>query len=280
MKARCFGNIYSYRMSIEPPDSASLLWDEAKLVPGYYKRYLKSKRYAFFANACEQPKHWRLYFAVDEAWTRGLEDCKSGGGWERGIPMMLFMTAHAKMRVALELAFSGCMSEARSILRDGIEYVAHAHRLHLDPELQELWHSKEQRTKEWEVEFWQNKRIGLFAGLDDLYGRWKNYSEVGSHANLKAICNTVAVKRDDKMMTMNLQYYGGEDGLTYQVGLLELLSSCALMERVFFEDMKDRLQFDDVLLRMRNQAHQQRDQLMREISKAYRERPPDPPSNP
>ena len=39
-------------------------------------------------------------------------------------PVVLYMNAHAKMRISMELAFSNCVPEARSILRDAVETVA------------------------------------------------------------------------------------------------------------------------------------------------------------
>ena len=46
------------------------------------------------------------------------------------------------MRISIELALSGCLAEARSILRDGVECVAHAHFILSDPKLQKVWLSE------------------------------------------------------------------------------------------------------------------------------------------
>ena len=68
-------------------------------------------------------------------------------------PVMLYINAHAKIRVSIELALSGCLAEARSILRDGIEFVAHAHTMLNRPELQEVWLSKNDEQKAFSTAF-------------------------------------------------------------------------------------------------------------------------------
>ena len=52
------------------------------------------------------------------------------------------MNAHLKIRVAIELAFEGSVAEARSLMRDAVEYAAHAHHMLKDPKLQEIWLNK------------------------------------------------------------------------------------------------------------------------------------------
>ena len=64
---------------------------------------------------------------LDKIWMREFADLQTATDSGRMFPLRLYFNAHAKMRVALELAFSGCLAEARSILRDAIEFVARAY---------------------------------------------------------------------------------------------------------------------------------------------------------
>jgi hypothetical protein len=85
------------------------------------------------------------------------------------------MNAHAKMRVSLELAFSDCLAEVRSILRDAIEFFAHAHAMLSDTNLQKTWLDKVNGKQELEAfkdAFERNKKQGLFKGLDELHKTW------------------------------------------------------------------------------------------------------------
>jgi hypothetical protein len=126
-------------MSTPVPDDELLFPIEKAQIASHYRPYYAGKRQNLFANIQDHADLWDLYMELDSIWFRILDSCKVGPTVERGLPLILFMNAHAKMRVAIELAFAGCMSEARSILRDAVEFVAHAHRLLSDANLQLLW---------------------------------------------------------------------------------------------------------------------------------------------
>ena len=82
----------------------------------------------------------------------------------RAFPVMLYINAHAKLRIAIELAFAGCTPEARSILRDAVEFVAHAHHMLDDPMLQTVWLNKLDDEKAFKSEFWYSKRRDCLRG--------------------------------------------------------------------------------------------------------------------
>jgi hypothetical protein len=153
-----------------------------------------------------------LYTELDSIWLRILEICTVGPTVERGLPLILFLNTHAKMRVAIELAFAGCMSEARSILRDAVEFIAHAHRLLSDANLQLLWGDRLARPDDWKTEFWHMKKTKLFSGLDELYKRWQYLSDLGSHANMEALVGRLVISESDTEQTWRLNYFGGETG--------------------------------------------------------------------
>ena len=79
---------------------------------------------------------------LDRIWLREFEDLNSARDSQRMFPLLVFFNAHAKIRVGMELAFSACMAEARSMLRDAVECTAHAHLMTKDPELQKTWLNK------------------------------------------------------------------------------------------------------------------------------------------
>lgn len=69
------------------------------------------------------------------------------------------------------MALSGCLAEARSILRDGVKCVAQAHFMLSDPKLQKVWLSKydgKAEEKAFEQAFKHKKASQLFKGLAEL----------------------------------------------------------------------------------------------------------------
>src|SRR5258708_25389531 len=89
-----------------------------------------------------------------------------------------------RRRVGLNQTYSQPAYNLRSILRDAVEFVAHAHHMLKDPEIQKIWLNKNDNEEAFKKEFWYGKETGLFAGLDELYEVWCQLSEIGSHANL------------------------------------------------------------------------------------------------
>lgn len=100
---------------------------EVDNIPDQYRAYYSIKRNSFFASIQGFPEMWQHYLRLDAIWMREFTDLQSTRDATRMFPLLLYFNAHAKTRIAMELAFSGCMAEARSILRDAIEFVAHAH---------------------------------------------------------------------------------------------------------------------------------------------------------
>ena len=53
-----------------------------------------------------------------------------------------------------------------------------------------------------------------------------------------------------------------------------MLLTCFVMENIFFDDYKTRLQFDNQLLRMRQEFETYKEQLRRTLIVRYKVRPP------
>ena len=157
----------------------------------------------------------------------------------------------------MELAFTGCMAEARSILRDAVECVAHAHRMLPDPELQKVWLSKndsEAALKAFDGEFVHFKKARAFKGLGELHKVWGELSETGSHANINSTVDRFAQITDDKNIEFRLNYTGVENQPMWAIMVFTMLLACSTMENVFFSDYEDRLKLDDTLMSMRREC--------------------------
>jgi hypothetical protein len=260
-------------MTTPVPDDELLFPFEKTHIPSQYRPYYAAKRQNLFANIQDHRELWDLYMELDSIWVRILETSSVNPTVERGLPLILFMNTHAKMRVAIELAFAGCMSEARSILRDAVEFIAHAHRILGDPKLQVLWGDKLGAPDAWKKEFWDAKKDKLFAGLDELYGRWKYLSDLGAHANMEALVGRLVIRESDTDQIWRLNYFGGETGKEWVLGTFDLLLVCSAMEKTLFADLEGRLRFDAVLVDQRVRFNLRKEELRRVLIARHNVRP-------
>jgi len=189
---------------------------------------------------------------LDEIWIREFSDLKPPGTPQEAFPLMLYMNAHAKIRVSLEMAFSHCLPEARSILRDAIEFAAHAHAMLANHELQNVWLNKSDELEAFKNAFERNKKKGIFKGLAELQEMWGRFSETGSHANINAICENFSITEDgDGKSSWALSYTGSKSEELFVTGVFTMLLVCFKMEELFFIDYSARLNLDHILIDMR-----------------------------
>jgi hypothetical protein len=262
--------------SATPQESDLLVAFESNVLPEEYKEYYKTKRNNFFASIQRFSGMWKYYMSLDQIWFREFEVMKAARDPERMFPMLLYFNAHAKIRVSIELAFSGCLAEARSIMRDAVEFVAHAHTMLGDAELQKIWLSKGDDAAALEAfkdAYERNKKEGIFKGLDELREIWGQLSEIGSHATIASICERFEIVHSDKHVEMRLKYCGLEER-TWALALFSLLLTCYTMERTFYGDFQNRLQFDEALVRMRGEFEQLKEQLREFMKARYKIEPP------
>jgi len=261
----------------EPTDERDLLTEfESKNIPEEYKEYYKIKRNNFFATIQKFPGLWQYYISLDRIWLRECETMNLPRDTERMFPLLLYFNAHAKIRVSVELALSGCMAEARSIMRDAIEFVAHAHAMAGDVTLQKTWLCKDddrQALEAFRDAFERNKKQGIFKGLDELGRLWGQLSESGSHATISAICERFATVKTDAHVTFRINYCG-LDERNWALSLFGLLLTCATMEQVFYADYESRFKFDETLVRMRADAEVMKEKLREFLKKYYKVEPP------
>jgi hypothetical protein len=260
-----------------PQESDLLVPFESQNIPDEYREYYKTKRNNLFSSIQRFSGMWKYYTLLDQIWFREFEVMKPARDPERMFPLLLYFNAHAKIRVSIELAFSGCMAEARSIMRDAIEFVAHAHTMMGDAELQKTWLSKDDDAAALEAfkdAYERNKKKkGIFKGLDELQHSWGQLSEIGSHATISAICERFAVVKSDKHVEFRLSYCGLEER-NWALSLFSLLLTCFTMEKTFYGDYQGRLQFDETLIRMRREFEQLKEQLREYMKVHYKIEPP------
>lgn len=124
-----------------------LLPFEEKLFPKGYKDYLETRRHNY-ANCIQAiPGLWDLYMSLDQIWVREFADMRTASDPSQILPSVVFINAHIKIRIGMELVFSASMEESRSILRDAVEWTATAHYLLGAPELQRVWLQKNENPR-------------------------------------------------------------------------------------------------------------------------------------
>jgi hypothetical protein len=241
-------------------ESSLLVPFEIQNIPPKYREYYATRRNNFFASIQGFPEMWQYYHLLDAIWLREIDDLEVARDAGRMFPIMLYVNAHAKLRLAIELAFSGCLAEARSILRDAIEFVAHAHHMLKDPLLQRVWLEKYSDEEAFKEAFERNKKQGLFAGMKELGEKWGELSEMGAHATPLAVSERCVVVDTPEGRRLQLNYTGG-DLRRWALGLFSMLLTCFVMENTFFEDYKSRLQLDDTLVNMRRDFQAYKEKL-------------------
>src|ERR1700690_1364084 len=95
-------------------ESDLLVAFDRQVLPSDYKDYYRTKRNNFFASIQKSPQLWDYYLMLDRIWFREIDVLKPTSP-NRGFPVIVYINAHAKIRVAIELAFTGCLPESRSI---------------------------------------------------------------------------------------------------------------------------------------------------------------------
>lgn len=249
---------------------------EVDHIPAQYREYYGIKRWNFFASIQLFPEMWEYYHLLDSIWTREFADLQVARDPSRMFPLLLYFNAHAKMRVSMELAFATCMAEARSILRDAIEFVAHAHTMLNDPELQKTWLNKddgEATLKEFKDAFERQKRQGVFKNLEELHRTWGELSEMGSHANVNAMADRFVRIASDKHIEFGLNYSGLEPSIG-ALSIFSMLLTCSTMEQTLFNDYDSRLKLDNDLMRMRGEFESYKEWLRELLKTRYRLEPP------
>jgi hypothetical protein len=248
-----------------------LLPFERRAIPEHYRPYYSAKRNNFLASIQGTPDLWRYFQLLDRNLLSEFEDMGTVSDTLKMVPLTLFFNAHAKIRVAVELAFSRCMEEARSILRDAVETAMFAHYMHSDPDLQKIWLSKDdgkQAKDAFTQAFEKDKKTKLFNGQRELYTAWGRLSETGAHATPLALVNRFKIHEDSNNINYRLNYTGIEDR-EWEPETFTMLLTVSTIEKLVFDDHQARLHLDNELVRNRGLAELLKERLRKAIIDKY-----------
>ena len=270
-------------MARDTDDTDLLVQFERDNIKDDYRLFYSIKRNNLFSSVQGFPELWEMFCRLDEIWRREVSDLEVGIDPNRMFPVVLYMNAHAKMRISMELAFSNCVPEARSILRDAVETVAHAHHMLRDPANQLIWLKKDEPSgkKAFKKAFKDDKKHGLFSGLKELHEKYGELSEAGSHPTMLSFANRLTIEDRGGQRHMVVNYTGAPDRRLFAIELFSRLLTCFVMEQTFFEDYKTRFQFDARLVQMRHEFEIYKENLRRILIAKHNIQPPAPtPAHP
>jgi hypothetical protein len=253
-----------------------LLPFEQKAIPEHYRPYYSAKRHNLFASIQGSHDLWGYFQLLDKNLLTEFENMSNAGDPNRMVPLTLFLNAHAKIRVAIELAFSRCMEEARSIMRDAIETAIYAHYMHADPNLQKIWLSKDDSKPakdEFSRAFEKDKKTKLFLGQAALYLRWSQLCETGAHTTPQAVVNRFKINDNGESINYQLNYTGVEDR-EWEPETFTLLQCVSMIEKLVFGDYHARLHLDANLVRNRDLAEHLKEKLRQDLIRKYNISPP------
>jgi hypothetical protein len=245
-------------MNTEIKDEDVLLPFERQILRGDYKEYYKIKRNNFHTAIGEFPLLWESFQLLDEIWLREFDDLERLREPDEALPLLLFMYAHGQARIARELGFSCCIGEAWNAIRTGIESVAHAYKLHRNPQLGPVWSHKDDGKSQWKAfrdAFLDDKAEKLFPaelGLEDLHKFYSDFSEWGTHSTVWALGLRVKGSYTSPTFNMTLHSFESEPK---KIGMYVslILNVSGHMERAFFNCFSSRLELDPELLRRRKE---------------------------
>lgn len=259
-----------------PAEEEFLTRFERENIPAEYKEHYLAKRQNFHASIQGFPELWSLYLLLDKIILREFEDLTTRPDLKKLFPLFLYFEAHVKIRASMEIALSACMPEARSILRDGVEFVAHAHHMLKDPELQKTWLSKNEEMQAFKKAFERDKKTGLFDGLDELYAKWGELCETGSHATINAVCQRYIQTEDEKGINFRWNYCGAEPQ-AWALETFTMVLTFFVMEKTLYSDYEDRLKLDDILHQMRRKFDVRKERLRKKLIDRFELKPPPAP---
>src|SRR5271163_1326750 len=200
-------------MAQEADDADLLVKFERDNIKDDYRLFYSIKRNNFFSSIQNFSELWEFFTRLDEIWRREIGDLEVATDPNRMFPVIFYMNAHAKMRLGMELAFSNCLPEARSILRDAVETVAYAHYMLRDPANQLIWMKKDEPAGKapFKKSFEANKKAGLFTDLSELHEKYGELSEAGSHPTMQSFANRVTMEDKGGQRHMVVNYTGAPD---------------------------------------------------------------------
>ena len=191
------------------------------------------------------------------------------------LPRMLFTAAHSKFISALELGFSCCIGDAYSLLRDGIEFTAHAHKIFSEPNVAKIWTEKMQGKAQagaYDKIFTHNKKKNLFPdkfGLKPLHMYYAQLSEFGTHSNTTSLGKSFKDASTPQTISWGFHYFE-TDPRKIAIFLFAMLVISAHVEETFFGCYETRLNLDYELVEMRGKFNRIKEQQRAFLKATYK----------
>jgi hypothetical protein len=222
-----------------------------------FQEYFKGKRQNFFLTLTTFRTLWDALQLLNDIWLRELSNLEHLRDQTHLLPKLIFAAAHARFLTAIELGFSCCIGDAYSILRDGIEAVAHAHKILKEPSSagaawSEKHQGKAQKTAYNKI-FEENKKDNLFPdeyGLHKLHTYYAQFCELATHTSVTSIGKSFEDMSTAGNLRWGFHYF--ETNPQRLAGFLNaLLQVSSHMEEVLFGCFETRLNLDPDFVRMR-----------------------------
>jgi hypothetical protein len=255
--------------------TAELLPFEKERFRSEYERYFKGKRQNFFRALTEFGGLWDALQLLNDIWMREFSHTETLLDKGHLLPKTVFMAAHARFLTAIELAFSCCVGDAYSILRDGIEATTHAHKMFKEPAAATAWTDKHKGTAQlaaYKKIFEEKKKENLFPeehGLRRLHFYYANLSELATHTSVTSIGKHFKEVLTPGNVRWEFNYFE-TNSQRLAAFLSVLLPVSSHMEDAFFGCFGTRLNLDSELVRMRSQFQLVRKQQMKYPKDIYK----------
>ncbi|MGA3055947.1 MAG: BrnA antitoxin family protein [Candidatus Korobacteraceae bacterium] len=253
-----------------PAEEELLLPFETRAFSSELQKYQRVKRNNFLATIRAFPHVWEACLRLDKIFLSEFADAENLRESRQVVPWLLLVQAHSQYRLAMELAFSAALSEAGSLLRQGIESAAFAHKLYREPKLVALWlsadESKAQKSA-FNKAFVENRRANLFSGskaLEELHVHWCHFSEASTHASIWGMANRIDAEQVSTQGRWYFNYFE-LDKKVLAPELYRLLDVAHLIETAVFDVFHSRLQFDESLLKARALFARYKEQVRAEL---------------
>lgn len=246
--------------------SAELFPIEAECFHSEFQRYFKGKRQNFFLSLATFRPLWDCLQLLNDIWMRESSNMEHLSNQTHLLPKTLFASAHARFLTAIELGFSCCIGDAYSVLRDGIEAVAHAHKMFKEPATATAWtdkHKGKAQRAAYKKIFEDEKKKNLFPdgvpGLPHLHVYYAQFSELATHTSVTSIGKGFEDLSTTGTVKWAFHYF--ETNPQRLAGFLNALLQVAThMEEVFYTCFEPRLRLDPDLTAMRAKFQQIRQQ--------------------
>jgi hypothetical protein len=267
--------------------SAKLTVPDAELFPierecfhAEYQKYFKAKRQNFFLSLTAFHRLWDCLQLLNDIWMRGLSDVEHLHDQTLLMPKLIFASAHGRFLTAIELGFCACIGDAYSVLRDGIEAVAHAHKILKEPTTAgKAWLEKHQgKTQKaaYNKFFEEKKKQNLFPadvpGLNELHNYYQQFCELATHTSVTSIGKNFKDLSTKETMRWAYSYFETSPQ-RLAAFFSALLQASAHLEEVFYGCFETRLKLDPELVRMRAEFLKIRRQETRRLMEVYKNAP-------